>query len=107
MRIRLRIEPPELATLPWELLYDGDEDTFLSISPEQPLVRYVPARLPARPMKVTPPLRLLIVLANPDELESLDIEQEQAIILQALADLIVVDGDPLAVGVVQPGQRKC
>ncbi|MEM7530836.1 MAG: CHAT domain-containing protein [Chloroflexota bacterium] len=106
LRIRLRIEAPELATLPWELLFDGDEDAFIAISPELPLVRYVPARLPARPMQITPPLRLLIVIASPDDLgplgfDEIDTAQEQTIILEALSDL--VDQDRIQVHIVDHG----
>jgi hypothetical protein len=42
LRIRLRLsEVPELANLPWEYLYDRSRDTFLALSSETPLVRYL------------------------------------------------------------------
>jgi len=84
LRVRLRVEPPELAALPWEYLYDPYEDYFLAISPETPLVRYVPMRHPSRPIAVPPPLRVLVVISNPTDVAPLDIEQERDIIQQAL-----------------------
>jgi len=41
LRLKLRIQPPELARLPWEFLYDPDHDEYLSLSDKTPLVRYV------------------------------------------------------------------
>ena len=50
LRIHLRLEAPELAGLPWEYLCDRQEDCFLAVSPETPLVRYVPMPYPAQPV---------------------------------------------------------
>lgn len=88
LRVRLRIEPPELAALPWEYMYDAGEDRFLAISPETPLVRYVPMPHPSRPINVTPPLRVLVVISNPKDALPLDVEQEKSIIEQALHDWV-------------------
>ncbi|MBC7250860.1 MAG: CHAT domain-containing protein [Anaerolineae bacterium] len=88
LRVRLRIEPPELATLPWEYLYDAGEDCFLAISPEMPLVRYVPMPHPSRPITVSPPLRVLVVISHPRDTLPLDVEQEKSIIEQALRDWV-------------------
>lgn len=86
LRLRLRIEPPALAHLPWEYLYDRREESFLAISSTTALVRHIPLRLPTRPTSVRLPLRILLVIANPLDLPQLDIEQEQEIILEALQD---------------------
>lgn len=88
LRVRLRIEPPELAALPWEYLYDAQEDCFLAISPETPLVRYVPMPHPSRPITVTPPLRVLVVISYPRDAVPLDVEREKNIIEQALRDWV-------------------
>lgn len=84
LRVRLRMEPPELAALPWEYLYDPDEDRFLAISPETPLVRYVPMRSTTRPTAVSPPLRVLVVISSPSDADPLDVAQEKGIIQDAL-----------------------
>ena len=42
LRIRLRLEPPELGAIPWEYLYDELNDLFLGVSSETPVTRYIP-----------------------------------------------------------------
>jgi len=85
VRVRLCIEPPELAALPWEYLFDVHESAYLATSAETALVRYVPMRLPARPTPVQWPLRVLAVIANPHDLQVLNVEQEKRILQEALA----------------------
>jgi ATP/maltotriose-dependent transcriptional regulator MalT len=88
LRIRLRIMPPELAALPWEYLLDLQEQSFLAISPETALVRYVPITLPVRPTTISPPLRVLVVIASPHDLQPLDVAHEKAILLEALDEWV-------------------
>ena len=88
LRLRLRFEPPELAALPWEYLYDPQEERFLAISPETPVVRYVPMRSATRPTAVTPPLRVLVVISSPSDVPPLDVTQEKGIIEQALGERV-------------------
>jgi formylglycine-generating enzyme required for sulfatase activity len=91
LRVRLRLEAPELGALPWEYLYDPEEDRFLAISPETPVVRYVPMRSATRPTAVTPPLRLLVVISNPGDIrdaQPLDVAQERSIIQAALRERV-------------------
>ncbi len=94
LRVRLRVEDAGLAALPWEYLHDPVEDCFLAISPNTPLLRYVPLRIPPRPLEVRPPLRILVVIASPKDMPLLDVKREMAIIQEAL------DG-PLSAGKVQ------
>ncbi|MFQ5614694.1 MAG: CHAT domain-containing protein [Anaerolineae bacterium] len=86
LRLRLRLEPPELAALPWEYLYDARQDYFPALSPETPLTRYVPLPGPTRPAAVSPPLRLLVVISNPQDAPALDVARERAIIEEALQE---------------------
>src|SRR5262245_43251257 len=51
VRIRLDIEPPEWAALPWEFLYDTTSDLFLAQSPETVLSRYIDVPLPRREVR--------------------------------------------------------
>lgn len=88
MRVRLHINAPELAALPWEYLHDPGEESFLATSPETPLVRYIPVRMPARPTKVALPLRILLLIANPTDTPQLDIAQERQIMESALSQWI-------------------
>jgi tetratricopeptide (TPR) repeat protein len=88
LRVRLRLEEPKLAALPWEYLFDGEEDRFLAASPETPLVRYVPMPLPSHSLGVRPPLRVLVVLSSPEGgpegVLRLEVEREREIIEGAL-----------------------
>jgi hypothetical protein len=88
LRVRLRVEAPELAALPWEYLCDGEEDRFLALSPETPLVRHVPMPRRSRPIAVQPPLRVLLVLCSPEDILPLDAEQEKTIVEQALDEWV-------------------
>jgi hypothetical protein len=94
LRIRLHLAAvPELAYLPWEFLYDTEEERFLGMSAKTPIVRY-PDQVYAshRPMPVEPPLKILVVIASPSDyeelgLDKLDVEREWGVIHTALADL--------------------
>lgn len=90
LRLRLRADPPELAALPWEYLYDPSAELFLGISPEIVLSRYTQVNEPLPPpLAVAPPLRVLVVLSAPRDMDRfglrpLDSAREVALIHQAL-----------------------
>ena len=88
LRIKLRINDPELAILPWELLYDARTDEFLALSRHTPVVRYLEVGRPAQALQVRPPLRVLSMVSSPRDLEPLDVETERARMEQALAPLV-------------------
>jgi formylglycine-generating enzyme required for sulfatase activity len=77
VRLKLRIQPPELAALPWEFLFDPRNDEFVCLSSSTPIVRYLPAANPPRPLPMQPPLRILAILANFDDLAPIDVAQEK------------------------------
>jgi hypothetical protein len=84
LRVRLRLRPPELSALPWEFLYDPQPDLFLAISSNVILSRYVvDAASFAKPMTVTPPLRVLVAFSSPPDLPALNLEQERALLTKA------------------------
>jgi hypothetical protein len=89
LRLRLRIEPQELLELPWELLFDPSRDRFLARSPHTPLSHYLELPNPHPTLAVTPPLRLLVVVSSPVNLQELglqelDVAKEQDQIANAL-----------------------
>ncbi len=84
LRVRLHIEPPALAALPWEFLHDAETASFPAISPETALMRFIPMKLPVRASAIEPPLRILAVIANPEGVVPLDVEQEKRILQEAL-----------------------
>lgn len=87
LRIKLRILAPELAALPWEFLYDLKRSEYLCFSRQTPIVRYPVLPIPVQPMEVTPPLRILGMVASPRGLEALDVRTEKERLSQPLEKL--------------------
>jgi hypothetical protein len=87
LRLKLRIQLPELAALPWEFLYDPGEEEYVCLSRRTPIVRYLETRYPPPPLDLRPPLRILGVVSSPDGLPKLDTPAEQARVEQSLSDL--------------------
>lgn len=77
LRLKLRIAPPELAVLPWEFLYDLQLGEYVCLSHATPMVRYVAQPQAAQPSKVTPPLRILGMVATARESTRADLEREK------------------------------
>ena len=65
LRVKLRVQSPALAGLPWEFLYDPREGEYLCLMSDRPVVRYIEAVQPVQPLRVTPPLRILGMIASP------------------------------------------
>ena len=49
---------------------------FLALSTETPIVRYFDLAETVKPLAVTPPLRVLVMLSNPSDVDCLDVEKE-------------------------------
>ncbi|WP_326721302.1 CHAT domain-containing protein [Streptomyces sp. NBC_00243] len=86
VRLVLRVQPPELARLPWEFMYDTAEDCYLGL--DLPLVRHLQVARPVAALRVAPPLRILGMVARPDDQEPLAAHTEQQRLREALADLV-------------------
>src|SRR5260221_9793945 len=87
LRLRLRIQSPELAALPWEFMYDPGHAKFICLSSHSPLVRYLELPQPPQPLSITPPLRILGMAVGPKDLADLDIEREKLGVERATKDL--------------------
>jgi hypothetical protein len=89
LRVQLRIEPPRIATVPWEFMFDsGDgEGTFVALNPNSPIVRYPEIDLALKPFEITPPLRILGMMAAPSDLPSLKKAEEVRRIESGLMEL--------------------
>jgi hypothetical protein len=89
LRIRIFLDAaPELATLPWEALWDPTERVFLADAPDLPVVRAlkVPAETPTlKPLQA--PLRLLALLPEPRGEQKLSSQSEWDQIQKDLAPL--------------------
>lgn len=90
MRLRLRLnDAPTLTDLPWEFLFDTLHNHFLAYSTTTPLVRYLDLPQGGGPLAVAPPLKILVMIANPRDYgyEPLNVEAEWQKVQRALADL--------------------
>ncbi|PYU57967.1 MAG: hypothetical protein DMG55_18190 [Acidobacteria bacterium] len=89
LRIRLRLtDVPSLADLPWEFLYDANQNHFLTTSTETPVVRFLDLPQRIAPLRVALPLRVLVMIASPRNLKRLDTEGEWARLQESLGDLV-------------------
>jgi hypothetical protein len=82
LQLALRLTAPELATLPWEALFDPHADVYLCR--KEPLVRHVPAPYSPPALDLTPPLRILAMAASPRGLPLLDVAGERERLEEAL-----------------------
>lgn len=84
LRVVLRLAAPELATMPWETLFDPETETYLCQT--EPLLRHIPAPdYHQNPLDVAPPLRILGIVASSRDLPALDVQAEKDHLTQALA----------------------
>ena len=87
--LRLQIDPPDLAALPWEALHDGRG--FLALGDDFSVIRTLPRSQPARPLASGAPLRIVAAAADPtDASPTLDQALERERVMQALAPLQAV-----------------
>jgi len=77
VRVKLRVQAPELAALPWELLYDRRQGDYLSLMRNVSIVRYAEQAEGSVGSFVNTPLRVLGLVAAPSDLEGLDVERER------------------------------
>ncbi len=86
-RLTLRLHPEAAAlwSLPWEYLHDGTE--FLSLNGRLLIHRLPHGMAELHPPEGTPPLRILVIIASPDDQAELDVERELAVMQEALDDL--------------------
>ncbi len=87
LRLKLRIQPPELAALPWEFLYDSRQADYFSLSKRTPLVRYLKLPKPIRPLTLEGPLHILGMVASPSDLPPLDVTSEKQRVVDAIKNL--------------------
>jgi outer membrane protein assembly factor BamB len=87
LRLKLRVQAPELSVIPWEFLYDEQEDEYLALARSTPVVRYLELPQPLKPLTVTPPLHILGMVASPTDQEPLDTGRERKRLEDALKPL--------------------
>ncbi len=84
LRLKLAILPPELADLPWELLYDPDVGAFLAGRATLPIVRMIESGAPSASLLASQPLRVLQVQASPKDVAELNLAGSEAAIRAGL-----------------------
>lgn len=90
LRIKLHIESPELARLPWEYLYDGSREDWVALRRRSPIVRFIDIDQPTGDLTVNGPINILGMIANPGGKKwgNLDVENERHNIDEALKPLV-------------------
>jgi len=89
LRIRLRLEAPEVSRLPWEYMF-GDKLTsgFVVLHKNISLVRYVTSAATSAWPEYRGPLLILVVIASPSNLPLLDVAAEKRQLQKSLRTLI-------------------
>ena len=88
VRIRLNLtDAPELAKLPWEYLYDSAANRFLAQTVQTPVVRYLDLSKPIPALAALSPLRILVLIASPNDFQTLDVEREWNNLKSAMVSL--------------------
>jgi hypothetical protein len=93
LRLLLRVEPPELAMLPWEYMFDNsqrdDDFNYICLRSASPVVRFLHASSAPTTLRVQGPLRILGMISNPTDghWESLDVDAERRQIEEVVAAL--------------------
>jgi len=87
MRLRLRIEAEEIASLPLEFTYRAIGDYFLAVNPDTVFSRYLNLPLPPeRVRRREGALHMLAIIADPTDQTRLPPDEWEAIIREALAE---------------------
>ncbi|MER5215801.1 CHAT domain-containing protein [Streptomyces sp. NPDC002838] len=87
LQIVLRLDDsPELTLLPWEALFDPQADSY--VCRQEPMVRHLEASHTPNPLPVQPPLRILVVIASPNDLPKLDTNSECGHLKEALTEQV-------------------
>src|SRR5215207_9717864 len=84
--MKLHVRPPDLPALPREFIYDPKHN-YLCLSSRTPLVRYPDVPNPIERLIVTPPLRILGMVASPQGLPRLDVGHEKRLVEEAVRGL--------------------
>ncbi len=87
MRLRLRIEAEEIASLPLEFLYRKIGGYYIAVNPDTVLSRYLNLAMPPRYVRRREePLHMLAIIADPTDQTRLPPDEWEAIIQEALAE---------------------
>lgn len=90
LRIRVRVDEniPEISILPWEYLYLPSFGRFPALSDHTPIVRYMELAQAEEKLAIRPPLRMLVVVSHPTDLNLSGVEEEWKRLQEALKTLV-------------------
>ena len=89
LRVRLRLSgAPDLCDIPWEFLFDPTARRFVALSANSPIVRFLDVPGVTTPLKIEPPIKVLVVIASPADFEQLQVEDEWSRLDEALRPMI-------------------
>ena len=86
LRLLLALQPPELAALPWELLYNPDEEVFMAARLSYPIAREVDSGIPVAEPVSTKKMKILYIQASPVDLPPLELVKSENALREALGD---------------------
>jgi hypothetical protein len=99
LRLRLLLDDPPVANLPWEYVYlhrgggEKTRDGFLALDPRISLVRHEAIRIAPGSVQASMPLKMVVGLAAPSDAEPLDLETERGFIEKALEDVEGIEAE--------------
>ncbi|MGZ5385772.1 MAG: CHAT domain-containing protein, partial [Acidimicrobiia bacterium] len=89
LRIRIRTsDAPTLNNIPWEFVWAEGLGRFVALSNQTPVVRYIDLPTRIRPLSIAPPLRILVMVSNPTDVDALDVQREVDLLREATKDLV-------------------
>jgi hypothetical protein len=89
LRVRIRTsDAPTLNNIPWEFVWAEGLGRFVALSNQTPVVRYIDLPTRIRPLAIAPPLRILLMVSNPTDVEALDVQREVELLRDAIEDLV-------------------
>lgn len=92
LRLRLRLaDVPDMINIPWEYLFDSRTNTYLSLSNQTSIVRYIELPSARTKLSVETRIKLLVIIANPEDYPALNTDIERKKLDQALATLVQSD----------------
>ncbi len=101
LRLRLHLDPVELAHLPWEFMAlppaagQPKETDFLALHPQISIVRSDTVEAPARTLPDRDRVRVIAVFSSPYDQDPLDIDREKAVLEEAVRQLNQAAGQEL------------
>ena len=84
LRIRLRVDPPEISALPWEYIYSPKQKYFLGASKKTPLTRYLEVFQSIQGLRTRLPIGVLVAIPGGS---GQDVQAEKDILTEALGKL--------------------